>query len=139
MMRAAILRDVDDLRVEELPAPSPGADEVLVRVAVCGVCATDVNMWRGTNLEGTFPFVPGHEWAGEIVETGSEVKKNLPSATALSAKLSKLAAYAPTAKGVCRRSPASKSNIMDSAGRRREEWPNTARQKSPGCTRSLTI
>ena len=75
MMRAAILRDVDELRVEELPAPSPAADEVLVRVAACGVCATDVNMWRGTNLEGIFPFVPGHEWAGEIVETGSEVTK----------------------------------------------------------------
>ena len=72
-MKAAILRDVNDMRVEEIPAPEPAADEVLVRVAACGVCATDVNMWRGTNLEGTFPFVPGHEWAGEIVETGSEI------------------------------------------------------------------
>jgi L-iditol 2-dehydrogenase len=72
-MRAAVLRDVNELRLEELQDPKPAADEVLVRVKACGVCATDVNMWRGTNTEGTFPFVLGHEWAGEIVETGSEV------------------------------------------------------------------
>ena len=73
MMRAAVLRGVNDLSLEEHPAPRPAADEVLVRVEACGVCATDVNMWRGTNLEGAFPFIIGHEWAGEIVEAGSEV------------------------------------------------------------------
>ena len=73
MMRAAVLRDVNEMGLEELPAPRPAADEALVRVEACGVCATDVNMWRGTNTEGVFPFIPGHEWAGEVVETGSEV------------------------------------------------------------------
>lgn len=73
-MRAAVLRDVNDLRLEELPDPKPAADEVVIRIKACGVCATDVNMWRGTNTEGVFPFILGHEWAGEIVETGNEVK-----------------------------------------------------------------
>ena len=137
-MRAAILRDVDDLRVEELPAPSPAADEVLVRVAACGVCATDVNMWRGTNLEGTFPFVPGHEWAGEIVETGSEVT-NFAVGDRVVGEVAETCGVCANCKGACRRSPASQSSTTDSAGRRPGEWPNTARPKSRGCTGSLTI
>jgi threonine dehydrogenase-like Zn-dependent dehydrogenase len=31
-------------------------------------------MWEGTNTEGTFPFIPGHEWAGEVVEVGKDIK-----------------------------------------------------------------
>ena len=73
-MKAAKLYDVNDLRIEELPDPSPADDEVVIQVKACGVCATDVNMWRGTSSEGEFPFVPGHEWAGEIVEVGQGVK-----------------------------------------------------------------
>ena len=72
-MRAAKLYDVKDLRVEDLADPNPGVDEVVVKVMACGVCATDVNMWRGTSDEGDFPFVPGHKWSGEFVEVGSAV------------------------------------------------------------------
>jgi L-iditol 2-dehydrogenase len=73
-MRAAVLRGVHDLRLEELPDPRPGDNEALVRVKAAGVCGTDVHMWEGTNTEGTFPFIPGHEWAGEVVEVGRKVK-----------------------------------------------------------------
>jgi len=73
-MKAAVLRDVHDLRLEELPDPRPADDEVLIRVKAAGVCGTDVHMWEGTNTEGTFPFIPGHEWAGEVVEVGGDVK-----------------------------------------------------------------
>jgi L-iditol 2-dehydrogenase len=47
---------------------------VLIRVKAAGLCGTDVHMWEGTNLEGTFPFIPGHEWAGEVVEVGKQIK-----------------------------------------------------------------
>jgi len=73
-MKAAILHGVHDLRWEELPDPSPSGNEVLIRVKAAGVCGTDVHMWEGTNHEGTFPFVPGHEWSGEVVEVGEGVK-----------------------------------------------------------------
>ena len=63
-MKAAVLRGINDLRLEELPDPKPKSGEVLVKIKVEGVCGTDVHMWAGTNPEGTFPFVPGHEWAG---------------------------------------------------------------------------
>ena len=73
-MKAALLNGVKDLRLVELPTPQPKPNEVLIKIRVSGVCGTDVHMWAGTNLEGTFPFVPGHEWVGEVVEVGSETK-----------------------------------------------------------------
>lgn len=73
-MKAAVLHGVHDLRLEELQDPWPADNEVLIRVKAAGVCGTDVHMWEGTNQEGTFPFVPGHEWSGEVVEVGKDVK-----------------------------------------------------------------
>jgi L-iditol 2-dehydrogenase len=73
-MKAAVLRGVHDLRLEELPDPRPADNEVLIRVRAAGLCGTDVNMWRGTNDEGVFPFIPGHEWAGEVVEVGRDIR-----------------------------------------------------------------
>ena len=73
-MKAAVLRGVNDLRLEELPDHRPADNEVLIRVKACGVCGTDVHMWEGTNHEGTFPFIPGHEWSGEVVEVGPDVE-----------------------------------------------------------------
>lgn len=73
-MKAAVLRGVGDLRLEELPDPKPKANEVLIRVRASGVCGTDVHMWEGKNNEGTFPFIPGHEWSGEVLEVGKEIK-----------------------------------------------------------------
>ncbi|MFC2030243.1 zinc-binding dehydrogenase [Chloroflexota bacterium] len=72
-MKAAVLRGVNDLRLEELPNPHPAASEVLVRVKAAGLCGTDVHMWEGTNQEGSFPFIPGHEWSGEVVDLGEDV------------------------------------------------------------------
>jgi L-iditol 2-dehydrogenase len=73
-MKAAVLRGVHDLRLEELDDPRPTDNDVLIRVKAAGVCGTDVHMWEGTNTEGTFPFIPGHEWAGQVVEVGKDVK-----------------------------------------------------------------
>ena len=74
-MKAAVLHDVNDLRLEEVRTPSnPTDDEVLLEILVCGLCGTDVHMWAGTNREGTFPFIPGHEWSGRVLETGKNVK-----------------------------------------------------------------
>jgi L-iditol 2-dehydrogenase len=73
-MKAAVLRGVNDLRLEELPVTQPKAGQVLVKISVAGVCGTDVHMWAGTNFEGTFPFVPGHEWVGRVVEPGPDIR-----------------------------------------------------------------
>lgn len=58
-----------EIRQEEV---CPGPNEVLVKVASCGLCNWELNHWRG-HL-GTIPQTLGHEWGGTIVELGSEVK-----------------------------------------------------------------
>jgi threonine dehydrogenase-like Zn-dependent dehydrogenase len=58
--------------IEELPDPTPGPDEVLIQVDRCGICGTDLSMTRGGIWDfGAGQF--GHEYAGEIVEVGSNV------------------------------------------------------------------
>lgn len=71
-MKAAVLHAKGDLRYEEYPTPVIGDNEVLVKVKVAGICGSDIPR---VNL-GTahyFPIVLGHEFSGEIVETGKDV------------------------------------------------------------------
>lgn len=72
-MKAIVYRGVGDMRFEEVPDPRPNDDQVLVKIEACGVCGTDVHMYQGTNDEGTFPFIPGHEWVGKVIEVGKNV------------------------------------------------------------------
>ncbi|MBV8074739.1 MAG: alcohol dehydrogenase catalytic domain-containing protein [Candidatus Eremiobacteraeota bacterium] len=74
-MKAAVLFGPGDMRVVDKPVPKPGAGEVLVRVAMCGMCGTDLKIY-----DGHFPltppfgeFTPGHEWTGRIVALGDAV------------------------------------------------------------------
>lgn len=71
-MRAVVYRGVNDLRVEELPVPRTGPNELLVKVAACGVCPTDIKKIK----HGTVPppRVFGHETAGTVVRVGSRVR-----------------------------------------------------------------
>jgi L-iditol 2-dehydrogenase len=72
-MRAVVYRGVNDLRLETVPVPRLGAGELLVRVAVCGVCPTDIKKIQ----HGTVPppRIFGHETAGTIVKLGSGVSR----------------------------------------------------------------
>ncbi len=72
-MRAAVLEDKKKIVVREVPDPKIGPRDVLVRSRACGICGTDVHIWEGEFFP-TYPLVPGHELAGEIVEVGGEVK-----------------------------------------------------------------
>jgi succinate semialdehyde reductase (NADPH) len=72
-MRAAVLRAPGALRIEELRDPRPGPGEVLVRVAACGVCHSDLHVIKGES-PSKLPVVPGHEMAGTIAELGDGVE-----------------------------------------------------------------
>lgn len=72
-MLAARMYGINDLRIEEMPKPKIGADEILVKVRVAAICVTDVRMLTsGTRgIDSSQPLVLGHEFAGDIVEIGS--------------------------------------------------------------------
>jgi L-iditol 2-dehydrogenase len=67
-MRAVVYRGVNDLRIETVPVPRIGANELLVKVAVCGVCPTDIKKIQYGTVPP--PRIFGHETAGTIVKIG---------------------------------------------------------------------
>jgi len=69
-MKIAKLYSFNDIRIEEMPVPEPGPDEALVKVMSSGICSGDVMPWY---IEKKAPLVLGHEPAGEIVKTGTNV------------------------------------------------------------------
>src|SRR5512144_3185762 len=58
------------LRLAERPVPQPAPGELLVRVAVCGVCRTDLHVVEGDLPQRRRPVVPGHEVVGRVVAAG---------------------------------------------------------------------
>lgn len=67
-MRAVVYRGVNDLRLETVPVPRIGANELLVKVAICGVCPTDIKKIHYGTVPP--PRIFGHETAGTIVKVG---------------------------------------------------------------------
>src|SRR2546429_14600 len=72
-MRAVVYRGVNDLRLETVPVPRIKADELLVKVAGCGVCATEIKKIQYGTVPP--PRIFGHETAGTIVRIGKRVRK----------------------------------------------------------------
>ncbi|GAA2545283.1 zinc-dependent alcohol dehydrogenase family protein [Pseudonocardia hydrocarbonoxydans] len=70
-MRAAVI-SADRVTVENVPDPTPGPREVVVAVAGCGICGTDLHIADG-EFAPTLPVTPGHEFAGEVVARGRDV------------------------------------------------------------------
>jgi alcohol dehydrogenase, propanol-preferring len=75
-MKAMVLdRPRERLRLLELPVPEPGAGQVLVKVAACAVCRTDLHVIDGELAEPKLPIVPGHEIVGVVVRAGPGVER----------------------------------------------------------------
>jgi L-iditol 2-dehydrogenase len=73
MMRAGVYRDKGVVRLEEVPVPEVGEREVLIKVAACGICGTDIKKIFLGYVEP--PQILGHEIAGRVVAVGSGVTK----------------------------------------------------------------
>lgn len=73
-MKAIRILEPNRVEVVDLPVPTPQAHEVLIRVSASGICGTDIHILRGEYL-GAYPVVPGHEFAGTIVQTGAAVTR----------------------------------------------------------------
>ncbi|MEU3250350.1 zinc-dependent alcohol dehydrogenase family protein [Streptomyces sp. NPDC006997] len=71
-MKAAVIESVGRAVVADVPDPTPGPREVVVEVAACGLCGTDLHILQG-EFAPKLPIVPGHEFAGEVVGVGTRV------------------------------------------------------------------
>src|SRR5579884_1346105 len=77
-MLCAVWRGTGDLRLERQPVEAPRGDEVLVRVAACGVCATDLHLLDGSIALYPPPRILGHETAGVVAAVGPAVRSLRP-------------------------------------------------------------
>jgi L-iditol 2-dehydrogenase len=73
-MKALLLAEYRKFEIADLPQPLPGPGEILVRVAACGICGSDVHGYDGSSGRRIPPVVMGHEAAGRIAAMGSGVK-----------------------------------------------------------------
>jgi L-iditol 2-dehydrogenase len=73
MMKALLLSEYKHLEVTDLSVPVPGPQDVLVQVAACGICGSDVHGYDGSSGRRIPPVVMGHEAAGTVAAVGSEV------------------------------------------------------------------
>ncbi len=75
-MKAMVLREYEKpILLEERPTRDPLNSEALIRIRAAGVCGTDLKLWRGKNPRLKLPLVLGHEFAGEVVKVGPEVRQ----------------------------------------------------------------
>jgi 2-desacetyl-2-hydroxyethyl bacteriochlorophyllide A dehydrogenase len=76
-MRAVVVEAPNEVAYREVAAPAVGADDVLVESREAGLCRTDIEMMTGVFTDPRwvhFPVIPGHEWAGTVIEIGANVE-----------------------------------------------------------------
>ncbi|WP_199619462.1 NAD(P)-dependent alcohol dehydrogenase [Paenibacillus alkalitolerans] len=77
-MKAAIMYNTREIKIEELPVPQIGPDEVLIKVVAVGICGSDLHYYSHGRI-GKYvvdkPFILGHECSGDIAAVGSDVRQ----------------------------------------------------------------
>jgi L-iditol 2-dehydrogenase len=74
-MKISVWHSNADIRIEEVPRPQPGPEQMLVKVIACGICGSDIVEWYRLPRA---PLVQGHEIGAEVVEVGRAIKKYKP-------------------------------------------------------------
>ena len=77
-MKIAFLQAPRQFEVIDVPAPEIAPDEVLLRVAACGVCTSEMDQWEGKSSGLRYPHYPGHEVSGIVEKVGSRVQSLRP-------------------------------------------------------------
>jgi L-iditol 2-dehydrogenase len=113
-MPALVVLEPGRLEIRDVPVPEPGPDQVLARVRAVSICGTDAHLIRG-DYPGfwppAFPFIPGHEWAGEIAALG-------PGAERFGFKVGdRVAGTSHDACGVCRECVEGRYNLCANYGK----------------------
>lgn len=112
-MQALVLEGPEDFAIRDVERPRPGPGEVLCRVRAVTICGTDAHLIHG-DYPGFwppgFPFIPGHEWAGEIVELGDGTE-SLGFAVG-----DRVAGTSHNACGVCQKCVEGRYNLCENYG-----------------------
>src|ERR1700752_5052694 len=73
-MKAVVIERPDKLSVATVDDPTPAADQVVLKVEACGICGTDIHVIRGEFAPTRYPITPGHEFCGEVVALGRDIR-----------------------------------------------------------------
>jgi len=114
-MDALVLLGPNDYEIQQAPVPSPGRHEVLCEVHSVAICGTDTEIISGNFLKKgwprAYPYTPGHEWSGVIVQTGE-------GAAELGFRVGdRVAGTAHDGCGNCRMCVIGRYNLCDNYGR----------------------
>lgn len=74
-MKISMWHNNTDIRIEDVPMPTPGSSEMLVKIISCGICGSDISEWYRLPRA---PLVLGHEIGAEVIQTGDRVTKYKP-------------------------------------------------------------
>jgi L-iditol 2-dehydrogenase len=113
-MQALVVLEPNRFEIQQVPVPSPGPNEVLARVRAVSICGTDAHLIHG-DYPGfwppAFPFIPGHEWSGEIAALG-------PGAERFGWQIGdRVAGTSHDACGVCQKCVEGHYNLCENYGR----------------------
>ena len=113
-MRALVLTEPNVFSVEQVEKPEPGYREVLARVRAATICGTDAHLLQGDYPDfwpPGYPFIPGHEWAGEIVALG-------PGSEELGWSIGdRVAGTSHDACGICQKCVEGRYNLCENYGK----------------------
>lgn len=73
-MQAAVLTAPGRFELREVPVPAVGEHDVLIRVERCGLCGTDIHIFKGHYSADKLPLIPGHEFSGHVAALGAGVR-----------------------------------------------------------------
>ncbi len=76
-MDCMVIKEPKDIALSMCDIPQPGPEDVLIKVMASGICGTDIHIFNGEYM-GSYPVIPGHEFAGVVTDVGKKVKRFKP-------------------------------------------------------------
>jgi len=104
-LKAVVIEQPNQVVVESVSDPTPATTQAVVKVEACGICGTDIHVIRGEFAPTRYPIIPGHEFCGEVMAIGRDVR-NL--------KVGDFVAVDPSLfDGTCRQCRAGRFNLCE--------------------------